>query len=181
MFKRWTSEEDESIDAQLKRGIKITKVKIPGRNKPDIRKRALRAGLIKKGPTPSEKHDIHWAAIEEALGRGGRTMKQLASETGMTLDVVRKLIKTRRAEVHIAGQVIQSGRPNTNIWALGPGEDVVAHDPVTDAVRDDPEAAMIAEARARLREVEARGELIRRDPFVAALFGKYTPSCRPSA
>ncbi|MFM0226170.1 hypothetical protein [Paraburkholderia dipogonis] len=35
---------------------------------------------------------------------------------------------------------------------------------------------MIAEAKQRLREIEARGELIRRDPLVVALFGQYRPA-----
>jgi len=181
MSERWTPEEDTRIEKQLKRGIVISKVKVAGRKTPDIRKRAIRVGLIKKAPTFDDRRATQWMAIEASLTAGDKTLGQLVSETGMTLDVVRKVIKAYREQVHVSGRDRATGGSAAKIWALGAREDAPDYDendPVAVALfetQGDPEAAMIAEARERLRQAEARGELIRQDPFVTALFGQYQP------
>jgi hypothetical protein len=89
------------------------------------------------------------------------------------------VLERHRAEIHIADWIFASPKAlrRTAMWRLGAGEDAVAQDGVSTVEnRGDPEAAMVAEARQRLQEIEARGELIRRDPYVAALFGQYRPS-----
>ncbi|MFM0163845.1 hypothetical protein PQR39_25960 [Paraburkholderia sediminicola] len=176
MSKRWLKTEDNRIARQLKKGIAIGEVLVPDRKKPDIRKRAYRIGLLVKYKPAIEKRAAQWAAVKTSLEAGDKSRKQLAIETGMTDDTIRRILDRHRAELHIADWVYAS--PNalrrSSMWRLGAGEDAVAQDGVvTVESRDDAEAAMIAEARQRLQEIEARGELIRRDPFVVALFGRY--------
>lgn len=176
MSKRWLKTEDNRIARQLKKGIAIGDVLVPDRKKPDIRKRAYRIGLLVKYKPAIEKRAAQWAAVKAALEAGDKSRRQLAIETGMTDDTIRRVLDRHRAEVHIADWVYASPSAlrRSSMWRLGAGEDAVAQDGVvTVESRDDPEAAMIAEARQRLREIEARGELIRRDPYVEALFGRY--------
>ncbi|MFM0432374.1 hypothetical protein PQQ75_25410 [Paraburkholderia aspalathi] len=178
MSKRWLKTEDKRIARQLKKGIAIGDVLVPDRKKPDIRKRAYRIGLLVKYKPAIEKRAAQWAAVKAALESGDKSRKQLAKETGITDDTIRRILDRHRAEIHIADWVFASPHAlrRTAMWRLGAGEDAVAQDGVaTVENRGDPEAAMIAEAKQQLREIEARGELIRRDPFVVALFGQYRP------
>jgi hypothetical protein len=188
MLKRWTREEDRSIARQLKKGIVIGSVTVPRRKKGDIRKRAYRIKLIVKYKPAIKRREQRWAIVKACLASGDKTQKQLVAESGLTDDIIRAVLEQNRSEIHISGRMVESpkGRRYGTVWALGAGEDKPEFDrddslaAVLFESRGDPEAAMIAEARERLREVEERGELIRRDPFVAALFGKYTPAPRVS-
>lgn len=176
MRKAWTEAEDKRIARQLAKGIVIGDVLVPSRKKSDIRKRAYRIGLLVKYKPTIEKRAAQWAKVKAALETGDKSRKQLVVATGMTDDTIRRVLERHRAELHVADWIFASpgALRRTGMWRLGAGEDAVAQDGVvTDVNRDDPEAAMVAEARQRLREIEARGELIRRDPFVTALFGQY--------
>lgn len=152
---------------------------MPDRKKPDIRKRAYRIGLLVKYKPAIEKRAAQWVLVKTALEAGDKSRKQLEKETGMTDDTIRRVLDRHRAEIHIADWIFASpgALRRTAMWRFGAGEDAIAQDGVaTVENRGDPEAAMVAEAKQRLREIEARGELVRRDPFVAALFGQYRPA-----
>ncbi|CAE6900931.1 hypothetical protein R70199_03689 [Paraburkholderia domus] len=176
MSKRWLKTEDNRIARQLKKGIAIGEVLVPDRKKADIRKRAYRIGLLVKYEPAIEKRVAQWAAVKTSLEAGDKSRKQLAIETGMTDDTIRRVLDRHRAELHIADWVYSSPSAlrRSSMWRLGAGEDAVAPDGIVTVEKGtDPEAAMLSEARQRLREIEARGELIRRDPYVEALFGRY--------
>lgn len=186
MLKRWTPAEDKRIATQLGNDVQIAKVVVPGRKKGDIRKRAYRIGLIEPYKPMIARRTLEWSAVKRCLEGGAKTLKQLAASSGLSQDTVRGVLKRNRSEVHISGRVVDSptGRRHATTWSLGAGDDAApfnGDDSLAAALFEagrDPEAAMIAEARQRLREVEARGELIRRDPFVAALFGRYQPAAQ---
>jgi hypothetical protein len=179
MRNRWTKEEDKRIARQLKNGVVIGGVRVTGRKKGDIQKRAYRIGLLVKHQSTIQRNTAQWATVKTALESGGKTIKQLSTEPGLTDDIVRRVIEQHRAELHVLDWSVEStkGRRRTKLWKLGAAEEVV-DDGGSEATADDPEVAMVAEARRRLREVEERGELIRRDPFVTALFGQYQPGNR---
>ena len=183
MLRRWTTEEDAQIETQLKTGAVIGDVLVDGRKKSDIRKRAYRVGLLEKHRPTILRRARQWQAVKDCLSTEGKTLRQMAASTGLTKEVIRGVLKRNKSSVHISGRKVESplGRRYAHVWSLGAGKDEPefdADDTMAAALfeaRRDPEAAMIAEARERLREVEARGELIRRDPYVTALFGQYRP------
>lgn len=183
MLRRWTPEEDAQIEEQLKTGAVIGAVLVAGRKKSDIRKRAYRIGLLEKHLPTIQRRARQWRAVKDCLEAGGKTLNQMAALTGLTKEVIRGVLNRNRNNVHISGRKVESplGRRHAHVWSLGAGKDEPEFD-VDDTMaaalfeaRRDPEAAMIAEARERLRETEARGALIRRDPYVTALFGQYCP------
>ncbi|MFM0226169.1 hypothetical protein [Paraburkholderia dipogonis] len=141
MSKRWTKTEDNRIARQLKKGIAIGEVVVPDRKNSDIRKRAYRIGLLVKYKPAIEKRTAQWAAVKTALESGDKSRKQLAKETGMTDDTLRRVLDRHRAELHIADWVFVSPRAlrRTGMWRLGAGEDAVAQDGVaTVENRGDP-------------------------------------------
>lgn len=154
MSRRWQKTEDSQIARQLKKGITIGDVLVPDRKKSDIRKRAYRIGLLVKHKPTIERRAAQWAAVKTALEAGDKSRKQLAKETGMTDDTIRRVLDRHRADIHIADWVFASPYAvrRTAMWRLGAGEDGVVQDGVSTVEnRGDPEAAMIAEAFGQYR------------------------------
>ena len=179
-MKRWSPEDDALIETQLAEKIDIKDVRVPDRHPSDIRKRAMKLGLFVPFQGHVERRARVWAIIEGHLKAGHKSIPELSAVSGLGRCVVTTAIELNRALVHVAdyGPELPGGRAGARIFALGEGEDVEA--PVEGSGKralkvpeDDPEAAMIREARQRLARAERRGELIRRDPYVEALFGRY--------
>lgn len=185
MPKRWEESEDRQIEKQLKKGGAIGSVTVADRKPGDIRKRAVKLGLFVPFQGHIERRAEVWAIIEAHLTTGDKSIPEISAASGLGRCLVTNSIELNRARVHIAdyGPELPGGRIGARIFTLGEGEDAPA--PITGSGKralkvpeDDPEAAMIKEARGRLRKAEARGELIRRDPYVEALFGRYRPLLR---
>lgn len=182
-MKRWSKEDDALIERQLAAKVDIKDVVVPDRHPVDIRKRAMKLGLFVPFQTHAERRARVWAIIEAQLKAGDKSIPELSAVSGLGRCVVTAAIELNRALVHVAdyGPELPGGRAGARIFSLGEGEDAEA--PVKGngkralkVPEDDPEAALIKEARQRLARAERRGELIRRDPYVEALFGQYRPA-----
>lgn len=181
-MKRWTAKEDALIERKLASKVDIKDVRVPGRHPSDVRKRAMKLGLFVPFQSHLERRAKRWEIIKAHLESGPKSIPELSAVSGLGRCVVTNAIDLNRSQVHVAdwGPDLRGGRAGARIFALGEGEDVPApergsHKHPLKVPEDDPEAAMIKEARQRLARVEARGELIRRDPYVEALFGRYKP------
>ncbi|CAN7645288.1 hypothetical protein [Paraburkholderia terricola] len=190
-MKRWTPREDALIERQLASKVDLVDVRVRGRHPSDVRKRAMKLGLFVPFQGHAERRAKRWDIIERCLTAGPKSIPELSAVSGLGRCVVTNVIELNRALVHVVdyGPELPGGRAGARIFALGEGEDASA--PVKGSGKralkvpeDDPEAAMIKEAKQRLARAERRGELIRRDPYVEALFGRYkaprreTPSQR---
>lgn len=178
-MKRWTPEDDALIERQLASKVEMKDVRVPDRHPSDIRKRAMKLGLFVPFQTHVERRARVWAIIEGHLKAGDKSIPELSAVSGLGRCVVTTVIELNRALVHVAdhGPELPGGRAGARIFRLGEGEDAP---PVEGSGKralkvpeDDPEAAMVKEAKQRLERAERRGELIRRDPYVEALFGRY--------
>lgn len=187
-MKKWSQEDDALIERQLAAQVDINDVRVQDRHPRDIRKRAMKLGLFAPFQGHVERRARVWAIIEAHLKAGAKSIPELSAVSGLGRCVITNAIELNRALVHIAcyGPELPGGRAGARIFALGEGEDAPA--PVAGSGRrslkvpdDDPEAAMVKEAKQGLARAERRGELIRRDPYVEALFGRYKAPRRASA
>lgn len=145
-------------------------------------------GAPPRRPT-TERNDVRREARLQAILReledGAKPMAELAAAIAITQRCIRPHLARLRYEqkIHIGYWVrnfINAGAP-TPYFRLGKGKDAPFPEPLDNAtklkrardkLKKDMDAYDAHLARERILDRERRGQLVRRDPLVEALFGK---------
>ncbi|POR54554.1 hypothetical protein B0G62_102162 [Paraburkholderia eburnea] len=182
----WTPAENALLRKVWKRSAPLKTVThlFPSRSENAIVMHGIRLGLPdrrRKMPGKRTAETI-WPRIEAALRVRPASLDELAALARCSNGTVRRFIKAKRTEVHIAKYLRAIGTRNvTALWAWGAGEDAPRPPRMTEAEqrarykrkleRERPEELDRQRARARVRAARRDGRLVRRDPMVVALFG----------
>lgn len=183
----WTDEEEELLRQRwsdvgsIKRAICPY---LPNRSAGAIASHAKQMKLPKRPAYPKERYAPAWESIRRHLQRcPNQSAEQIGEALGMSVSTVAKHLraKHRSGEIHITdwSRTAVVG-PFGAHYTYGTGRNRMKPRPITaaqacaryrESVRKDPERQALRNAKDRLRYAERAGNLVKRDPLVAALFG----------
>lgn len=182
----WTPEENALLRKVWKKPepLKTVAHLFSGRSENALVMHGIRLGLPdrrRKMPGKRTAKTI-WPRIEAALRVRPASLDELAALALCSNCTVRRFIKAKRADVHIAKYLPAIETRNVlALWVWGAGEDASRPPRMTEAElkarykrkleRERPEELDRQRAKAQVRAARRAGRLVRRDPMVAALFG----------
>ncbi|VVE31366.1 bacteriophage protein [Pandoraea eparura] len=183
----WTTEERETLCQHWGDAGPVKRVLcplLPKRSADAIVRYARFLGLPKRPAYPKERFAPAWEAIRTYMeAHPNKSAEQISNALAMSMSTVAKHLRAKHRvdEIHVSdwGRVGIVG-PYAPHYTYGHGRNRMKPRPITaaqacaryrDTVRKDPERLAIRNAKDRLRYAERTGNLVKRDPLVAALFG----------
>lgn len=183
----WTEEEKEVL---RQRWADVGSIKraicpyLPNRSAGAIASYAKHLKLPKRPEYPKERYSPAWETIKRYLQRcPNQSAEQISETLGMSASTVMKHLraKHRGGEIHISDWSRSAAvGPFGPHYTYGAGRNRMKPRPITPAqacaryresIRKDPERQAIRNAKDRLRYAQRVGNLVKRDPLVAALYG----------
>lgn len=183
----WTDEEKAALSEHWGDVGSVKRVLcplLPNRSADAIVRYGRFLGLPKRPTYPKERFAPAWEAIRRYLqANPGRSAEQIGAALKMSVSTISKHLRAKHRvdEIHISewGRIGVVG-PYAPHYTYGQGRNRMKPRPITHAqacsryretVRNDPERLAVRNAKDRLRYAERTGNLVKRDPLVAALFG----------